>query len=402
MNNEVVIIGGGIIGLSCAYYLSKAGIGVTLVERDRLGQAATHGNACWIATSHVIPTSAPGVLGQGLKWMLDRSSPFYIKPRADVDLMRWLLKFRAAATDDNVQQGAPILKSQLQESLALYKELDAQGLEFDFAQQGLVQIQFAEKYVAAAKREKQMMDDFGVDCHLLDRDDLRELIPNLQPEVEHGLFRPEPAQVNPDKLTAALAEQCGLQGVTILEDTEVKDFKTEKGRINAIETTNGMVSGAQFVMAAGAWTSLVAKQLGDWLPMQPAKGYSITAKRPAPTAGPNRAIAVDDYKLAITPLGTDFRFSSTLELAGFDPSINPHRIEKNWQGLRRTLRDMEQVEVKETWSGYRPLSADGLPIVERSERVPNVIYATGHGMLGLSLGPVTGVQVTGILTSQAE
>jgi D-amino-acid dehydrogenase len=397
---EILIIGGGVIGACTALYLTRQGKQVTLVEKKDICSGASHGNACWIAVAHAVPTAAPGVMGQGLKWMLDSGSPFYVKPRLNLDLARWLWLFRSAVSHDKMLAGAATMLDLNRKSLDLFKGLDAEGLDFDFSQQGLLHVHLSEKACQAGKKTLELLSDFGVEGHLLDRNGLKEIEPNLLDEVESGVYYPEPGHLRSDKFVKAVARQAAVEGTTILTGTDVVGFEKNNGRISAIQTSQGVFEADEVVLAAGAWSSLMAKQLGERLAMEPAKGYSVTARRPSIKHGPSLPIAVDDYKLAITPLGDDFRFSSTLELAGFDLSINEKRLAANWEGLHRVLPGLENVDVKETWSGFRPLSADGLPIIGRSKKISNLIYATGHGMMGMTHGPITGKVVSQIVTGQ--
>lgn len=400
--SDVLIIGGGVIGACSALYLTRRGIQVTLLEKNQLCAGASHGNACWIALSHAIPTAAPGVLGQGLRWMLDPGSPFYIKPRLNFDLVRWLWAFSKAATTEKMKAGTQINLDLNRRSMALFKALDAEGLDFDFAQQGFLHLHLSEKKRRAGKEELHFLAQFGVEGHVLDRSGLETIQSNLGPDVQSGIYYPDPGHLRPDKLVRAVAGQAEQEGATILTQTAVTGFETKNNRITAVHTPQGSHHAAEVVLAAGAWSSLLAKQLGIHLLMQPAKGYSVTAKRPAPHLGPQLPLAVDDYKLAITPLGDDFRFSSTLELAGFDLSINQRRLAANNEGLKRALLGLGELEIKETWSGFRPLSADGLPIIGRSEKIKNLILATGHGTLGITQGPVTGELVAEIVSNSPE
>ena len=396
----MVIIGGGVIGVCAALYLTRQGKRVTLLEKKRLCAGASHGNASWIAVHMIVPTAAPGVLGQGIKWMLDPGSPFYIKPRANLDLVRWLWQFRRAAAEKPMLAGTDIMNRLNRAGLRLFKELDSEGLAFDFAQRGLLHLHLSEKKRKAGLKEMAFVADYGVKAELLGRAGLEELEPHLKPGIESGIFYPDTAHLRPDKFVQAVGDLAEKEGATIVEGAQVTGFEFDNGHISAVKTNIGHYSGIDVVLAAGAWSAPLAKLAGETILMEPAKGYSITASRPSPGHGPQRPISVDDYKLAITPFGTDFRFSSTLELAGFDPSINQKRIAVNREGLNRVFDGFETLNIKETWSGYRPLSADTLPIIGRSEQHRNLIYATGHGMMGITQGPITGQMVTDIVIGQ--
>ncbi len=399
---DILIIGGGVIGACTALYLTRAGRQVTLVEKADICSGASHGNACWVAAGYALPTAAPGVLGQGLKWMLDPGSPFYIKPRLNVDLVRWLWAFRGACTHKKMMAGAETLLELNRQSLQMFRELAAEPtLDFDYCEVGLLHLHLSEKYRQAGEKEADLLRSLGIKAISLGRDGLEELEPNIQEGVESGIFFPEHAHLDPRKLVETVAIQAQKEGATIMTQNEVTGFKLDGKRIVRIETKKGSIEPKEVVLAAGAWSSILAKQLGASILMEPAKGYSVTVKKRSATQGPTRPLAVDDSKVAITPLGKDrFRFSSTLELAGFDLAINPKRLNVNRQSLQKVLPDMEILDAEEPWSGYRPLTPDGLPYIGRSERINNLIFATGHGMLGITHGPITGKLVTEIITNQ--
>ncbi|MEM7531180.1 MAG: FAD-dependent oxidoreductase [Chloroflexota bacterium] len=399
-NADILIIGGGVIGTCTALFLTRAGRQVTLVEKADICAGASHGNACWVATGYAIPTAAPGVLGQGLKWLLDSGSPFYIKPRLSLDLARWLWAFQAACTHSKMMAGAEILMDLNRQSLHMFREL-ATEFEFGYQERGLLHLHLSEKYRQAGEKEAELLRSMGIKAISLDRDGLEELEPSLEAGINSGVFFPEHANLEPRTLVETVAAQAEKEGATILTQTEVTGVERDGNRITAVETSNGTMIPNEVVLAAGAWSSIVAKKVGAPILMEPAKGYSMTVKRRSETQGPSRPISVDDSKVAITPLGREhFRFSSTLELSGFDLSINQKRLAVNRQTLQTVLPDMDNLDVEETWAGYRPMTPDGLPYIGRSERVDNLIFATGHGMLGITHGPLTGKLVTEILTGQ--
>ncbi|MEM7336263.1 MAG: FAD-dependent oxidoreductase [Chloroflexota bacterium] len=399
---DVLIIGGGVIGVCAALFLSRAGQKVALIEKDEICAGASHGNACWVATGYALPTAAPGVLGQGLKWMLDSGSPFYIKPRLNLDLAKWLWAFTQACTHSRMIKGANTLLQLNRQSLALFRELSAEpSLAFGFHEAGLLHLHLSEKYRQAGEKEAAELRNLGVKAISLNRDGLEELEPKLQSDVHSGIFFPEHAHLNPRQFTQGVAGLAEKEGATILTKTEVIQFEHFGSRLQTVETTNGRFQPQEVVLAAGAWSSILAKKMGAPILMEPAKGYSVTVKKQSTTQGPTRPLAVDDSKVAITPLGNErFRFSSTLELAGFDLSINQKRLAVNRDALKTVLPDMDKLDVEETWAGFRPLTPDGLPYIGRSEQIHNLIFATGHGMLGITQGPITGKLVTAIINRE--
>lgn len=399
---DVLIIGGGVIGVCCALYLTRAGRQVTLVEKADLCAGASRGNACWVAAGYVLPTAAPGVLGQGLKWLLDSGSPFYIKPRFSLDLIKWLWAFQSACTHEQMMTGAQSLLALNQQSLLMFRELAKEpSLDFGYTEAGLLHLHLSEKYRLAGEKEADLVRSLGLRAISLTRDGLVELEPNLKEGIESGIFYPDHAHLDPVKFVESVARQAEAEGAIMLTHTEVLNFAMGQHQIRKVMTSKGVISANEVILAAGAWSSILAKQMGTPILMEPAKGYSLTVKKRTSSQGPTRPLAIDDAKVAVTPLGQGyFRFSSTLELAGFDPSINPKRLKVNHESLQRVLPDMEQLDAGEPWSGYRPLAPDGLPYIGRSEKINNLIFATGHGMLGITHGPVTGKLVAEIVTGQ--
>ncbi len=399
---DILIIGGGVIGACCALYLTRAGRQVTLIEKAEICAGASKGNACWVAAGYALPTAVPGVLGQGLKWMLDPGSPFYIKPRLSLDLVKWLVAFQAACTHKKMMASAKALLALNRKSLHLFRELnDEPNLDFEYNEAGLLHLHLTEKYRKAGEKEADLLREMGVEAISLGRAGLEELEPKLQEGIKSGIFFPEQAHLDPVKLVKSVAAQAEAEGATILTQTEVTGLEKDGSRISQIKTSGGSITPEEVVLAAGAWSSILAKKMGIPILMEPAKGYSVTVKKHSPEQGPTRPLAVDDAKVAITPLGQDrFRFSSTLELAGFDLSINATRLEVNRDALQKVLPDMESLDAEAPWAGYRPLTPDGLPYIGRSEKVSNLIFATGHGMLGITHGPVTGKLVAEIVTEQ--
>ena len=365
---EILIIGGGVIGACCAFYLTRLGKQVTLVERGEICSEVSDGNACWVAAAYALPTAAPGVMGQGLRWILDSASPFYIKPRLNFDLLRWLWQFRAACTHERMMASAPLLLQLNRQSLQLFRHL------------------------------AEILRGLGIEAISLDRKGLIALEPNLKAEVTSAIFYPEHAHLNASKLVNAVADQAKLEGATILTHSEVTGFTLREGRITEVKISDDSIQAEEVVLAAGAWSSILAKQLGAPILMEPAKGYSITAKRKFPDHGPTRSISIDDARVAVTPLGIDrFRFSSTLELAGFDPRINTRRLAASREAMQSIFSDMEALDEEKTFYGYRPLTPDGLPYIGRSEKIQNLVFATGHGKMGLTHGPITGQLVSQII-----
>lgn len=388
-NGGVIVIGGGVIGVCSAHYLSHAGFRVTLLEKADICEGSSYGNGGLVVPSHCIPLAAPGVWIKGLKWMWNPESPFYIKPRLDPALVAWLWKFRAACTADHVARAVPLLRDLSFESLALFRELAAtEGLEFAYRQDGALAVFRTEAGYEAAVREAKVLGAAGIASKLLDGAEARALEPSLQPSVLGGILFPEDAHLIPDRFVKGLARLAEANGVSIRRETEVLGFRTRGRRILAVETTRGDVEADEVVLAAGSWSPGLGRALGLALPIQPAKGYSVTY--PRPDDGPGRPLILAEAKAGVTPMGKRLRFAGTLELAGLDFAIDRRRVNAIVRSAAQYIRGVDQLRLLEIWRGLRPCTPDGLPILGRSERFENLILATGHAMIGVSLGPVTG------------
>jgi D-amino-acid dehydrogenase len=389
MNPDILIIGGGIIGISAAYYLAREGIAVTLIEKGEIGSGSSYGNAGLLCPCHSTPMAMPGVLTQGLKWLLDGESPFYIKPRLDRDLLNWLWRFRSYCNQAALETAVPLLRDMQRASLTLYRELIAQEqIACHFEQKGGLALFRTAAGLQHGQHEAEQMRQFGLQMTLLDGAAARALEPAIHPAVLGAVHYEEDAFLTPHLFLNGLAQAAAAHGALILPQTEVLGFEREKGRITAVNTTRGGMRAAQLLLAAGVWSAPLARDLGLHFPLQPAKGYSITVPRPAKS--PRKYLYLGEAKVAVTPMGRRLRFAGTLELAGFDFTINQRRVNAILRAAGQYLVNGAQQEVVEIWRGMRPCSPDGLPFIGRSRAVTNLVIGTGHAMLGMSMGPVTG------------
>jgi D-amino-acid dehydrogenase len=386
---SAVVVGGGVIGVASAYFLAKDGWAVTLVEQGQICAGSSYGNAGLLVPSHVVPLAAPGVWWQGVKWMLDPESPFYIRPRLDPALLSWLWRFRAACRPERARQAMPLLRELSVASLDLYRSFaTAEGLAFDFHPGGsMVVFRTAEAFEHGIE-EARLVGEVGVPSKVLDGPAARELEPTLRPEVVGGVLFPEDASIVPDRFVKGLAGILPRLGVDVRPGTEVLGFRASGGRVAAVETTRGSLGADTVVLAAGAWSPGVSRSLGLRLPIEAAKGYSLTYRRPAD--GPRVPLLPAESRFSITPMGDLLRFGGTLELAGMDLSVSERRVEALRRAAARYIVGTEALELLEIWRGLRPCTPDGLPILGRPAQLTNVIVAAGHAMVGMSLGPVTG------------
>lgn len=396
--DDVVVIGGGVIGVCAAYYLVASGRRVTLIEKGEICSGCSYGNAGLIVPSHIVPLASPAALAHGLRWLLDAESPLYIRPRASRELASWLWAFRSASRMSHVRRAMPVLRDLHRASLALYEDLAAlDGFWFGFRRDGMLTVFQTPQGFEDGAREARLVAEAGIPAQVLDGAGVVTLEPSLRPTVAGGVFYPGDAHLMPDMFVTGLARLAGEQGVRVRAATEVLGFRTRGRRIVAVETTRGDLACDQVVLAAGAWSGDLARGLGLHLPIQPAKGYSVTCARPA--RSPAMPLMLGEARVGVTPLGGVLRFAGTLELAGLDLGINRRRVDVIMRAATRYL-EVDALSVQEIWRGLRPCMPDGLPVIGRAPRLENLIVATGHGTLGVSLGPVTGKIVAQLVVGE--
>ena len=396
---DTLIIGGGSIGVCVAYFLSSKGRRVTLIERSQIGAGCSYGNAGLVAPSHIVPLAAPGVVSQGIKWMFDPESPLYIKPRLNLTLLSWLSRFMMASRRAPMLRTMSLLRKLTQASLAIFEEfarMDAFG--FKFKQRGSVTIYRNPVKFEHAAKELELLNTYGVTYKVLGLADLNHIEPKVHAGVVGGIYFPEDAHMNPFDFVRGLASITDSGAVSVMPSTEVLSLRTSENRVSVVQTTRGDFEAEQVVLAAGSWSPSLVAELGLRIPIQPAKGYSITVK--SGDCGEFIPVALSEAKVVVTQMGGILRFAGTLELAGLDSSINQRRVHAIQRAVREYLVGLDEFEVLEIWQGLRPLTPDGLPIIGRSQKWKNLIIATGHGMLGLALGPITGKVVAELLCGE--
>ena len=395
----VIVIGGGVIGAACAYFLMRAGRPVTLIDKGAMGRGSSHGNCGIICLSHVLPLAEPGMVSTGLKSLFQRNAPFAIKPRFDPALWSWLLRFAGRCNERDMIAAGRGIQSLLLSSLRLYNELiERESLDCEFEARGLLfPYRSPQAMEAYAPTNRLMSETFDCPAERFDGDAVSELEPALQPGLAGGWYYHDDAHLRPDKLIQAWRRVLEAGGVTIRENCTFRGFRSHNGRVVAADTDGGELPADLFVVAAGAWTPLLNQHLGCRIPIQPGKGYSLTMPRPA--VCPKIPLIFPETRVAVTPFQSGYRLGSTMEFAGYDQSIRPERLQLLKDGAAGYLREPYCEPVTEEWFGWRPMTYDSLPIIDRSPKYENVIIAAGHNMLGLSMAPATGKLVAELAES---
>lgn len=388
---HVGIVGGGIIGLSSAYYLRKAGFAVTVFDQGSFDEGCSFGNAGMIVPSHFVPLAAPGMVAKGIRWMFDSSSPFYVRPRLNLSLLGWGLKFYRHANRRHIERSMPALSALSLFSKLRYREL-ATELPFDFGyhERGLLML-FQD---AAVEHEEQetahLAGTLGIEARMLSLPEIQSMEPDVRVSARGGAYYPGDAHLTPSALLSGWIGYLKQLGVAFEGNAHVHDFIHDAGKVREIRTTRGLFPADLWVVAGGSWSGWLSSALGLHLPLQAGKGYSFTLK----DVQKNTRIPTIflEARVAVTPMGRDLRFGGTMEISGINHTVNMNRVKGIVNSIRRYYPDMEVAvpEPGKVWHGLRPCSPDGLPYIGYTRRRKNVIVATGHAMMGLSLGPGTG------------
>lgn len=391
MSKHVVILGGGVIGMAVAEACSRRGHRVTVIEREaEKRDGCSFGNAGMVVPSHFIPLAAPGMVALGLKWMWNPESPFYIKPRINLDLIRWGLRFMMSATKKHVAQAAPLLRDLNFASREAYLDFHREEQDIGLVTKGLLmlckkqQTLDDEAHVAARARE------LGIPAEVLDAAATSALDPKIQMDVSGSVYFPEDCHLRPEMYVAALQRRAAAAGAKFLWSTEVHGLRREGNLLRAAITTDGDVEADAFVLCGGVWSDQVVRDLGTRLPMQAGKGYSVTVKDPVECA--DLCSILTEARVAVTPMGGAMRFGGTMEISGLSSTISPRRVDGIIRAACEYFPAFEQKHFEgiKPWYGLRPCSPDGLPYIGNSQAAGNLTIATGHAMMGLSLAPITG------------
>ena len=391
-SNHIIVVGGGIIGVCAAYYLARRNARVTVLERDELGKAASYGNAGTIAPGHP-PINKPGRVSQAISSLLDPLSPLYVSPRIDPGLARWLWTFARTCTPAHVQAAMASLGPLGHETDRLFDTLAMdEGLDCHYRREGYYEVFLSERAFNAAKTEAAAMRRLGFHPETVDRRALATREPALGSRVLGGLYYPEAATLNPHRFLLELADRARRYGAQFRTGCEVSHVVTGSGRAQGVRVRTGeVVTGDVVVLATGAYSRHLVARLGCRLPVQPAKGYHRDGD-PGELGSPalQHACVLGEASVFCTPMDGFVRLAGTLEFSGLNHDIRRPRLDQLTRAAKQYFAGVEVGESRSEWCGLRPCLPDGLPAIGPLAGYPNVIVATGHAMMGLTLGPVTG------------
>lgn len=397
--NDVVVIGGGVVGVSCARELALRGAKVTVLERDRIGHGCSFGNAGWLTPSQATPLANPAMLMKSFRWMFDPESPLYIQPRLDAAYLRWLAEFLLSSRKAKFERGTAAIVELCRVSVDLWEELARRSsLPFGFERHGLLAVYEKQDSIDHARGSIDLMMRNGIRAEAWSADEVREREPAVVGAQVGGYFYPDDAHCQPYQAVLALAAEARAAGVTFVEGAEVFGISGAGAGPRLLKTTRGDVKADRLLVATGPWSEQLGKMLELRIPVLGAKGYSLLLPRANPH--PTRSIYLIERKVAVNPHADALRIAGTLELVRNDFSINQRRVDVILRGARAMLNLGDAPVVRETWRGLRPCTPDGMPLIGRARGEGNVWLATGHQMTGLKTGTGTGLLLAQLMSGE--
>ncbi|REJ93537.1 MAG: FAD-dependent oxidoreductase [Planctomycetota bacterium] len=397
--SRVVVIGGGVIGVSTAYYLAEMGARVTLLEQNKICSGSSQGNAGQLTPGHM-PLNQPGVIWRNLSLLMKRSSPLYIPMRWDWGLMCWLWRFHKACSPPRVRRATELLALLGHASFELFEEFKDR-FDFGYHRLGRLEVCLSKKSLSEVLHEAELLEGFGFTWREVSADEVRELEPAVTTPVAGGVQFHESAYCNPATFVVELSRAAAERGVELREHVEVKQVLANGSGPVRITTADDQLEVDRAVVAGGAWTPRLARQLDLRLPIQPGKGYHLDIEAPQP--GIRAPTLFVEERVFATPIDDFVRLAGTMELSGFNLRQLPARIRQLSVGAGRYMEGIESAPVRSRWCHLRPMAPDGVPMIGPTPTSPKVWIASGHGMLGLTQGPITGKLVAeGILTGKTS
>ncbi len=397
-SKEIIIIGGGIIGLACAHYLIEQNRTVRIIEQDTIGSGASHGNCGLLHFSGIIPLCTPGVISHEISRAFRGISPLYIKPRLDGSLFQWLIKFAASCNEKQMNAAAKAKNEILRYSLNLFEILFSSiDLECDFEKKGLLTLFTDHGYFEKYAKTNAFLEKYHFNGHILNGAETRNLEPAVKETVVGSWHNPHDWHLRPEKLVDSWKKLLIQKGLIIEEKSRLVDIETHKGKIVRAHTIRGTFTADAFILATGAWATQLQKHLNLKVPVQPGKGYSITMEKP--DAAPTIPCLLYERNMVATPWGSGFRLGGTMEFSGFNDTLNKKRLSKLLTGAGEYLNTSTNKPIIEEWSGLRPMTFDDLPIIGTAPGFDNLVLAIGHAMLGLTMATGTGKAVCDLITT---
>ncbi len=399
-SKQVVIVGGGIIGIACAHYLNEAGFQVTVVDKSEIGKACSFRNCGLICPSHVLPLAEPGTVQATIMSMLSGGGAFKIRPRVDLRLWRWFLNFWKRCNREDMLESARAIQPLLTSSHHIYEDLLGSGsIECEYRTEGLMFVyKNQQAFNSYSPTNDLLSSQFNEPARRLETKELVEFEPSLKGDLAGAWLYESDAHLRPERLLSSWIDQLTQKGVSFIENCELQSIQHSQQQVQSIRAGGQELKGSHFVFATGAWTPLLKDLLGIYIPIQPGKGYSVTL--PVPENSPRVPMIFPEHRVAVTPMESGLRLGSIMEFSGYDTSFKNDRLRLLTEGTKEYLRSPLTEVASEHWFGWRPMTYDTTPVIGNLPGRLNAFLATGHNMLGLSMAPATGLLIKELICGE--
>lgn len=390
-NKSVIVIGGGVNGLCAAYYLQKNGLEVTIIDKGTIEDNCSFGNMGYLSPSHYVPLASPGIVAEGLSYMLDSKSPFYIKPRLDFSFLKWALAFYRNSNQKTVDKNSPPLVQLLKLSRRLMEDIDKDlGDVFDMEAKGCMMMCHSRATFEKELKVAETAERYDLKTVVLERKELQAHEPDVELDIYGAVLFTDDAHIHPGRFMLALKKKLEERGVHFQLNTEVTGFAKTKTSVQKVHTNKGDFSADYVLLSPGSWLGELTKKLGHPLMIQGGKGYSTTYEHVEKNIH-YPAILVDG-RCAVTPWRDTLRIGGTMEFSGLNDKVLISRMQGIYNSVKKFYPglNIDFPAVEKIWTGLRPVSPDGLPYIGHLDHFENVMVAGGHAMLGISAGAGTG------------
>ena len=395
---KIIIVGGGINGLCAAYYLQKKNFEVTVIDSGDISNSCSFGNMGFLSPSHFVPLASPGVISEGLKYMLSSTSPFYIKPRLNLPFMQWAFKFYKNSNQKTVEKNTPHLSELLNLSRKLMDEIKEDiGDVFDMEEIGCMMMCQQQKTFEEELKVAEAAQKLNLNIEILNRDELQKREPDVELNIYGAVLFKDDAHIHPGRFMIAMKNYLEKNGVVFQLNTTVSGFKKNNQTIDGVITDKGTITGDKIVLSAGSWLPQLAKILGVRLLLEGGKGYSYTYDHVEKNIR-YPAILVD-RRCAITPWNHQLRIGGTMEFSGNNNKVLIKRMEGIYNSVKSFYPGL-QIEFPpkdKIWTGLRPVTPDGLPYIGEVKRFDNLLISGGNAMLGISEGAAAGLIISDVI-----
>ncbi|MCY3999153.1 MAG: FAD-dependent oxidoreductase [Flavobacteriaceae bacterium] len=398
MKKQVAIVGAGIMGLSCAYYLLEEGHQVVVYDQAKTGRGTSYVNSGYMTPSHFTTLVNPDVLRSAFRYLLDPSGPLFIKPNLDYQFLKWGIRFVLNANKKNVKNSENTLLNMSFLSKELYGELNKKlNFDFGFTETGLLQTYRTSKVEQSEKKLAKRARELGLEVVHLSKQEVDQM-QKAPMNIQGAYWYKDDAHCTPDVFMNHIYQYLIKKGVQFEFGTEIIKLKKSQSNIVSFQSKNNTYQADQIVLANGSWTGKLLKTIARDLSLQPGKGYSFQMDN----TDIEMPAILTESKVAITPMLGKTRIGGTMEISGFNMQLKKNRVES----IRRAAQsyyptiDFSVKKCQNIQMGFRPLTPDGMPYVGRMDGCSNLIVATGHAMVGWSLGPVTGKVVSEMVSNK--